>query len=112
MAADLYGGLLASVLLNKLPQELQLIASQKIGGDDWKLYTLMGIMEEEVRACEHTTPMSTPTPRQANKEQTTAAALFTGNSSGSTCCYCRQPHTVGGIEKFPFRFRATVLPFP
>jgi len=87
--------LLASVLLNKLPQELQLTVSRKIGGDDWKLDTLMGIMEEEIRARERMTPtcMSAPTPRKANKEQTTAAALFTGNSSGPTCCYCRQPHT-------------------
>ena len=27
-------------------------------------------------------------------------------------CKTRTPCTVGGIEKFPFRFRATVLPFP
>ena len=95
VAADSYGGLLASVLLNKLPQELQLIVSRKIGGDDWKLDVLMGIMEEEIRARERMTPtcMSTPTPRKANKEQTTAAALFTGNTGGPICCYCRQPHT-------------------
>ena len=32
-----YGGLLASVLLNKLPQELQLLGSRKIGESEWKL---------------------------------------------------------------------------
>ena len=83
--------------------------SWKIGGDDRKLDALMGIMEEEIRARECMTPMSAPTPRKVNKEQTTAAALFTGNSSGPTCCYCRQPHTsnsCGVITQLDARKRA------
>ena len=39
----------------------------------------------------------------------------TGQHSRLRCSCCpvwALQHTVGGIEKFPFRFRATVLPFP
>ena len=35
--ASTYGTLLASVLFNKILQEIQLIISRKTGGSDWKL---------------------------------------------------------------------------
>ena len=44
-----YGTLLAGVLFNKLPQDIQLIVSRKTGASDWKLSELIG---EELEARE------------------------------------------------------------
>ena len=93
VTSDSYGGILASVLLSKLPQDLQLIVSRKIGGDEWNLNGMMNVIEEEVRARERTTAASaqTLTPRKP-KEPSTAATLLTGHGSGPTCTYCQQAH--------------------
>ena len=53
-----YGGLLASVLMNKLPRELKLLVSQLIGEEEWKLDERMKLMVEEIQARERTTIMS------------------------------------------------------
>ena len=52
VSPESYGSLLASVLLNKLPQELRLIVSRKITDGDWSLDALMEVMEQEVEARE------------------------------------------------------------
>lgn len=52
VAAESYGSLLASVLMNKLPQELRLIISREVKGDNWDLNELMQIIEREVEARE------------------------------------------------------------
>ena len=82
-----YGRLLASVLVNKLPQELQLIVS-------WNLDAMMEVVEGEIQARERTAAVSTgQVKRLGGKEQPTAAALLAGtSSSGPTCSYCRQTH--------------------
>ena len=42
-----YGSLLISVLMNKLPSELRLVASQKFGDkDSWDFSALFGVIEE------------------------------------------------------------------
>ena len=89
VSPESYGGLLASVLMNKLPQELQLIVSRRIGEGEWKLDGMMKVIEEEVQARERTTA---PAVKKPNKELPTAAALLAGGNSSVTCCYCRQPH--------------------
>ena len=88
-----YGSLLTSVLITKIPQELQLIVSRKIGSDDWNLDALMAILGKELQARERTATVSTPCVKKTNKEPTTAAALSTGGGSGPTCSYCQQDHT-------------------
>lgn len=50
-----YGGLLASVLLNKLPHDLQLLVSRRIGESEWKLDEIMSMLGGEVQAREKTT---------------------------------------------------------
>ena len=54
---DSYGGLLTPVLLNKIPQELQLLASCKIGEMEWRLDDVMKVIEEEIQAREITVYM-------------------------------------------------------
>ena len=97
---DSYGALLSSVLLNKLPSEIRLIASRKIDEDSWNLDALLKVVEEEIRARERTTanPL-THAKKPPNREQATAAALFSGSStSGPTCCYCGQSHASRSCE--------------
>ncbi len=70
-----YGSLLASVLITKILQELQLIVSRKMGSDDWDLDALMVILGEELQARERTTAGSVPSVKKSSKEPATAAAL-------------------------------------
>ena len=88
-----YGGLLASVLLNKLPQELQLLVSRKIGESEWKLDEIMGVVGEEIQARERTVATTIPAFRRQSKEPQTVAALFTRSGGGPTCSYCQQVHS-------------------
>ena len=74
VALESYGSLLSSVLLNKLPQELQLIISQKTTDDSWSLDHLMKELEQELEASER----AATNPNQPGKQvrdQPTAAAL-------------------------------------
>ena len=52
VSSDSYGILLSSVLVNELPQDMQLVLSRKVGDDDWKLEALMEVLEQEVKARE------------------------------------------------------------
>ncbi len=88
-----YGSLLASVLVAKIPQELQLIVSRKMGSDDWNLDALMVLLGEELQARERTAAVSVPSVKKNSKEPATAAALLTGGSNRITCSYCQQDHT-------------------
>ena len=99
-----YGTLLASVLLNKLPQELRLIVSRKTG--DVGLDQLLKEVEQEIDARERaqaTQPNPGHPPRKPREPPHTAATLLSGNPL-ATCCYCQQQHaaeacaTVKGIE--------------
>ena len=49
--SESYGGLLTSVLLNKLPHDLQLLVSHKIGEIEWRLDEIMRAVEEEIQTC-------------------------------------------------------------
>ena len=88
-----YGGLLASVLLNKLPQDLQLFVSRKIGESEWKLDEIMRVVEEELGARERTTAIAVNSIKKHTRESPTAAALFTRGASGVSCTYCQQAHS-------------------
>ena len=54
VTVDSYGSLLASVLMNKLPSELQLIIGRKIGDDDWKLDIILQELVQESETRERT----------------------------------------------------------
>lgn len=54
VSPDPYGTLLSSVLLNKFPLEIWLIASLKVDEDSWSLDALLKVVEE-IRARERTT---------------------------------------------------------
>ena len=50
VSADSYGGLLSSVLLNKLPQEVRLLISRKVPERDWSLDILLKELRDELQA--------------------------------------------------------------
>ena len=65
--SESYGGLLASVLLNKLSQELQLLVSRKIGESEWKLDDIIRVVGEETQVRERTVATTTPAIRRQSK---------------------------------------------
>ena len=95
IAEDSYGSLLSSVLVQRLPQELRLIAGREIEGD-WNLPDILKVIGRELEARERTT-----TPQEdalqvegsARRKQGKAsvAMLATTNQDNSTlaCCYCQ-----------------------
>ena len=93
-----YGGLLVSVLLNKLPQDLQLFVSRKIGESEWKLDEIMRVVEEELGARERTTAIAVNSIKTHTREPPTAAALFTRGASGVSCIYCQQAHSSNSCQ--------------
>ncbi len=59
VTADSYGSLLASVIMNKLPNELQLIIGRKIGDDNWNLEFILQELLQEIETRERTAGSTT-----------------------------------------------------
>ena len=100
VAPESYGSLLSSVLLNKMPQEIQLIVSRNLADADWtKLDTMLRAVEEEIEARERMTAnnlikqskMPKGHVEKSQSGQATAMALL--SSSNPSCCYCQQSHS-------------------
>ena len=93
--AESYSSLLSSVLLNKLPEEIQLLISRKVPKKNWGMTSLLEVFQEELRARERVssevTNKSAKNGRQASIP--TDATLFSGVSRGVSCCYCDQAHS-------------------
>ena len=99
MESSSYGGLLASVVLNKLPQEFQLFVSRKVGDSEWELEQMMKIIEEEIQACERMVAVTNTLTRKPNRDPPTVASLLTkSNNSGPSCSYCQQAHSSNSCE--------------
>ena len=89
---ETYGGLLSSILMIKLPQEM--------GNDDWQLDQLLAIFKRELEARERagTPPVNgnqslPPKPPNKNKRDPGKTfSLFNGNANGPTCTYCKGKH--------------------
>ena len=94
VAAETYGSLLATVLMNKLSNNLHLIIGRKIGEADWQLDAIMTELLQEIEAHERARPQ--PTSVQSNlkrgrgKTPLTAATLLLGETP--QCCYCNHSH--------------------
>ena len=100
VAPESYGSLLSSVLLNKMPQKIQLIVSRNLADADWtKLDTMLRAVEEEIEARERMTTnnlikqskMSKGHVEKSQSGQATAMAIL--SSSNPSCCYCQQSHS-------------------
>ena len=87
MDSESYGGILASVVLHKLPSELQLLVSREMGGDELKLDEIMKVVVREIRSRERA--VSTPV-KKSPKEPSLVAASLTSQGNSKTCT---QAHT-------------------
>ena len=97
VTSESYGSLLASILMNKLPSELRLIISRKIGDDDWDFGVILKELLTEVEARERTTSnQANPSsqdkwPLRGQPSQHTVAMLQSSNST-THCSFCGQSH--------------------
>ena len=93
ITSDNYGSLLASVLMNKLPQELKLIITRK-REEDWNLDGILGEVEKEIEARERARPSNiTPVKeKRATNDHPTTSTLLSG-AVNKSCCYCSQQHS-------------------
>ena len=97
VTADSYGGLLTSILMNKLPSEIRLIISRELTEEKWDVEKLMKIVDREVDARERSATSRTANPTSAPRRPLprappTAAALMTSNSGQVRCAFCEQGH--------------------
>ena len=90
VAADSYGCLLASVLMKRLPNELQLIIGRKVGDADWKLEVILQELVQEIEARERTGTGIAAQPKQIHKQPHTTAALLSGSTQPRYCFYDQQ----------------------
>ena len=81
-----YGGLLSSILMNKLPSDVKLVVSRKVPEVEWSLDSLMKVIDEEIDARERagSVPAHSGSVKKPTRDgQSTAASLFT---KGSAMC--------------------------
>ena len=113
--AESYGSFLVPILLSKLPEDIKLVVSRQIEGENWKLDKLLEILKIEVEARECCAFMNVDNPvsksgltvsspeffpdsrkfTSRGKYQALESALFTSsNATKSTpyCLFCKQGH--------------------
>ena len=103
-----YGGLLCSMLMNKLPRDLRILMSRDIKNDNWDLDRLLGLLEAEVEARERASSNSATTGSGSNSHrdqkskyrgrQLPSAAVLKMDSSPITCTYCHGSHTSNSCQ--------------
>ena len=97
-----YGTILVNILLQRLPENIKLIISRKMGessGDsEWKIEELLDILKTEVEAREKCSVLNgkTQDSKRGNNyksQPATAAALFTANRNRvPNCTFCKGVH--------------------
>ena len=90
-----YGGWLSSVLLNKLPADLQLMISRKLTGANLELTPFLKLVEEKIEARERVNPKPAPAPQRKPSDLHPPTATTLVSSAAPTtvsCCFCRQQH--------------------
>ena len=103
-----YGGLLCSMLMNKLPRDLRILMSRDIKNDNWDHDRLLGLLEAEVEAREKASSSSTTTDSSSNSHrdqkskyrgrQLPSAAVLKMDSSPTTCTNCHGSHTSNSCQ--------------
>ena len=100
---ETYGALLSSVMLGKLPQEVRLLLSRKMGDGDRKLDDMMKLLLGELQARERAAASNVAPGKGQGKAigNPTAAALLTGGGQRATptCYYCQQSHLCHACTK-------------
>ena len=88
-----YGSLLCPVLMNKIPQDLQLIISREVSEADWTIDKILELIEKELTARERIGARhGQPQHRNGERKPPSTPSLIAGQPSTSTCCYCNNSH--------------------
>ena len=96
--ANTYGSLLSSVILSKLPSDLQLIISRCNSESHQDLIPILKAIEEEIEARERVQPKpNSSQQRRAPEQQLPTATTLVSNTVPSvvSCCYYQQHHPSG-----------------
>ena len=107
VSRESYGGLLSSILMNKLPQEFHLVITRDMGDNDWQLDQLLNIFKRELEASERaggsTVNKGQPSPPKPKRreEGTTHTLLTSGEANCPTCTYCRGKHPSRDCQTVP-----------
>ena len=96
-----FGPLLIPIIVNKLPNEIRLEISRKLGKDNWKIHQFMDTLKNEITARENCEYVNL-TPPRCNKEfpikferrdkKITTQALLANNDREPKCCFCKRNH--------------------
>ena len=97
ITTESYGRLLAPVVMNKLPNELQLLIGRKVGDDEWNLEVILRELLQEIEARERASSNTAPQARRPPKLPPTAAT-FLLDGTLIQCCFCNQQHASDKCE--------------
>ena len=94
VTVDSYGGLLTSILMNKLPSKIRLIISRELTDKKWEAHE---IVKREVDARKRSATSRGSNPSSLPKKLLprglpAAAALMASNSGLVRCAFCEQGH--------------------
>ena len=89
--SDQYGALLIPIFMEKLPDELRLIASRE-HKDDWKLDSVLQAVKSEVEARERCNIRPSTERPPVKKPYPTGSASLSGNRGEFNCLFCKGAH--------------------
>ena len=87
------------IIVSKLPNEIRLEISRKLGTNSWKIAEFMLLLKNEITAresCDYVNSLSNRDRENSynhsrHDRRTTTQALFTNNRE-LKCCFCKQSH--------------------
>ena len=98
VSSETYGTLLVPVVLAKIPEEMRLLISRKVGKDNWEMDKLLKEFKAELEARERCTLMSTSSSPNCKKDGAkkrgdlpiTLSSLTSGNENipVQACSFC------------------------
>ena len=95
VSAESYGGMLTSIMMNKLPAEIRLIVNRELTDDTWSITDVLKSVEKEVRIRERAAESGGADSRgvRRSKPPATASSLLNNSSGRVQCSFCNGDHT-------------------
>ena len=91
ISVSAYGGMLSSMLVNKLPPEIRLSISCEISGDSWDVNNVMSVVEQEIGARECASVPTSGTPNTSVRPRRQIPTVATLGAI-RTCMYHKCIH--------------------
>ena len=90
-----YGPLLIPIILERMPSDIKLEISKKLGTENWQIEAFMGILKDEItsrESCDFLQNQSRETRNGRENRHITTEALYTGNTKSLACAFCKHNH--------------------